>query len=194
MRSIAKGSLLVTFGILAMAADGAKPLRLDPLWQEPHPVAMPARAVGEGYCRIAIRPISDLRDHPELVGVLGKRKLLSPDDRVAWLGSMLSGLSARGLDLALVAALDGASGNRNIALLSLRSAWVDYYQGGFTSVVIFDLTLPEGSTSITKTIRARATTTDFLGDIRSRAESSFRKSVAKALDEIAATMRSACRQ
>lgn len=192
MKSIAHASLLIAISFNGTEAGAAKPLRLDPLWRDPQVTATRGYNTSGGQCRFAIPPIDDLRENPELVGVLGRRKLLAPDDRAAWLRSILSGLPARGVDLKILSDFDRETDDRDPAGLILRSAWIDYYRGGFTAVVVFELTLGKPSSAGTKIIRGRSTTTDFLGDIRSRAEDSFRRSVAKALDEIAATMLASC--
>jgi hypothetical protein len=128
---------LLLLAVLAPAASYAASRRviLDQTYIEPTPVVS-VLAKGASPCRVHIVEIADARRSPEMIGMLGGKPVLAPQDRTAWLLSVVSGLKARGIDLDFNNPSVETPGIIN-ANISLQTAWVNAVQVSFDNSVVF---------------------------------------------------------
>ena len=80
--------------------------------------------------------IADARRSPEMIGMLGGKPVLAPQDRTAWLLSVVGGLKARGIatDFRNPAVEDPDVINARIVL---QTAWINSVQVSLDQSVVF---------------------------------------------------------
>lgn len=133
------------------AAATNQPLVLSPNFSEtPGDVLSPV-AKGTATCAVAFTALSDDRRDPSTVGVVGNRAVQSPQDRQAWMRSILGGLTARGVTPGFDADAPAAAPT---AKASLQMVWLSGVAVDFSAnvIVAVDATGTDGHT-LQKTYR-----------------------------------------
>jgi hypothetical protein len=127
--------LLLALAAPAAAYAASRPVVLDQIYVEPGPVVS-VLPKGAPPCPVHIVEIADARRSPEMIGMLGGKPVMAPQDRKAWLLSIVGGLRARG-----VAADFGnpAVDNPGIinARIMLQTAWINSVQVSLDESVVF---------------------------------------------------------
>jgi hypothetical protein len=111
--------MIGALGLLAFAC--ASPVTVGPAFREPPRSAAKNGAVIPS-CRLEVVAIQDNRRAPDILGVVG-RAVKAPDDRAAWLRSVVVGLSMRGFTVAFAGTAPPAK-HALIVRMTLVSAWV----------------------------------------------------------------------
>lgn len=131
-----KGALL----LLAVAAPVAtyaatRPVMLDQTYVEPTPVVS---VLGKNAppCGVHIVELVDARRSPEMIGMLGGKPVLAPQDRTAWLISIISGLKGRGIAVDFNNPTVESPETVN-AHITLQTAWINPVQVSFDASVVF---------------------------------------------------------
>jgi hypothetical protein len=133
-----KGYLILLAACAPISAQAAsKPVLVDPLYSEPSPPVSVAVA-GAPMCAVHIVEIVDSRRSPEMLGMLGGKPVLAPQDRGAWLMSIVKGLKARGLDADFTNPGVDSPGVVN-AHVTLQTAWVDAVQVSLNESAVFKI-------------------------------------------------------
>ncbi len=118
MKLISPG-MVGALGLLAFAC--ASPVTVGPVFREP-PRSAATVTVIIPSCRLEVVAIQDTRRAPDILGVVG-RAVKAPDDRAAWLRSVVAGLSIRGFTVAFASAAPAAM-HTLVVRMTLVSAWV----------------------------------------------------------------------
>jgi len=128
---------VLLLGVVAPLASYAasRPVMLDQTYVEPTP-AVSVRAKGAPPCAVHIMDLVDDRRSPEMIGMLGGKPVLAPQDRAAWLHSVIGGLQARGIAVDFNNPSVETPGTIN-ANISLKTAWISAVQISLNASVVF---------------------------------------------------------
>ena len=143
----ARSALLLLAAAAPVAAYAAShPVMLDQAYVEPGRVVS-VLAKGAPPCGVHVMEIVDARRSPEMIGMLGGKPVLAPQDRPAWLLSVITGLKGRGfaLDFSDPAVENPRFINAHIAL---QTAWINNVQTSLDQSVVFKVQAkgPDGRT------------------------------------------------
>jgi hypothetical protein len=135
-------------------------------------------------CKIAIVGIEDQRDPANYMGHFFDNHFEPPADRQAWIKSMVAGLGTRGFDVKF--AETGAAPAGYLPLkLALKTAWLDYHNGGFYGTVILRLNSADVSRPFEKSYRGTFWRTLLMATVMGRSNDALNGAVALSLDRIA---------
>lgn len=134
-RPARRHALLLAVAAPAAAHAASRPVMLDQTYVEPGP-PVSVLAKGAAPCAVHIVEIVDARRSPEMVGMLYGKPVLAPQDRVAWLRSVVGGLKARGIALDFNDPEIETPGVIN-AHVTLQTAWINTVQGNFDQSAVF---------------------------------------------------------
>lgn len=141
-----KGLALIAAVAPAVALGQTKPVLVDPVFTE-DPLPTFKIAADATPCKVHVIAITDTRRTPEMVGMLGGKPVVAPDDRAAWLGSIIAKLADRGITLDT-----GNPGNlvpdQVNARFTLITAWTTAVNINLNHSVVFKLEAgaPDGRT------------------------------------------------
>jgi hypothetical protein len=90
-------ALTAAISLLVAACAAPPPMVVNPAFTNPSRVPAKSVATARG-CRLDVAEIVDARRAPEMLGIVG-RAVKAPDDRAAWLRSVVAGLDARGFSV-----------------------------------------------------------------------------------------------
>lgn len=129
--------LLLAAAAPMVAQAASKPVVLDPVYVEPA-VPVSVAVADAPLCTVHIVEIADIRRSPEMLGMLGGKPVLAPQDRTAWLISIVNGLKARGIatDFSNPGVESPAVVNAHV---TLQTAWVDAVQVSLNESAVFKL-------------------------------------------------------
>lgn len=134
--------VLLAAAVPVAAQSASKPVLVDPLYHEPTtPVSL--AIAGAPPCTVHIVEVVDGRRSPEMLGMLGGKPVLAPQDRAAWLASIVKGLTARGV----AADFDNPGVETPGAVnthVTLQTAWVDAVQASLNESAVFKVQAKAG--------------------------------------------------
>ena len=93
-------------------------------------------------CKLAVAEIRDARADPTMIGFIGSRPVRGPADPRAWIGNVLAGLKAYGLDVAYPASEVSPTGL--VAKATLVPAWVSSVATAKTGSVVLKVRFSRG--------------------------------------------------
>lgn len=139
-------------------------------------------------CLVKIDDIVDMRSDKKVVGVFGKRAIMSPDDNMAWINSMVQSLATRNIDI--LNADDPELSNAVIMDLHLSKAWINNTGINISANIVFKMNIDNGETmTLYRGNNSRSTYWSGGGD---KMQKALDVSIANAMDKMAVDLHLAC--
>ena len=184
--------LAVGCGGMIVGCAAPPPVTLAPSYAERNPARVHTAAAPPARCLLQVDEVTDTRQDPTILGVVLNRAVRAPTDTAAWIRSVLTGLSSRGVGPAFDAAGAGIAPDALHAKFELRTAWVTDVASNKTANIVIHARLERGGeTLLDRNFRGSRSTTDW-----SASESELRNLVdeafGKALDQLAVEIRPLC--
>ncbi len=193
-------SFALVFAVAPLHAAEMKPVVVNPSFAEPEaekpaknaPTPAPKAADVPISCRLAITSIADERAYPDYMGNFFDQPFHPPVDRMAWIKSMVNGLEKRGVSVKFLSAGEGAPAGHTPVSLALKTAWLDYHNGGFNGLVRIGVSSRDPARPLNITARGNYWRTLFMATVGGRANDALNGAVANALSDLAEKVRPIC--
>jgi hypothetical protein len=147
-------------------------------------------------CRVRVAQLADERRSPEMIGVYFGRAIHAPDDRDAWLRSIIAALKSRKIAVEFAAASpDPATGSavEIVADIAVTKAWIANTESNMsTSIVLRVKTMDASGAPVEHSYRGGASHMSYWSGGPGELQRAFDTSVARALDAMAADLHQNC--
>lgn len=143
-------------------------------------------------CTVRVTSLTDARTSPEMFGIVANRAIYAPEDRAAWLRSVVDGLKTRGVTPSFPD--EDAAGPAMIeARFSLRSAWMTSVRANITATAVLQVEARgAGGKTIDKPYRGSVARILWHGK-PGELQKGIDDAVSRALNQIAIDMHGLCR-
>lgn len=139
-------------------------------------------------CTLEIASLVDERRTPEMVGVYFGRAIHAPENRDAWLRSMIQALKSRKIAI-------GFSGDSNAVpiTIAMTKAWISNTESNMSASIVFRMKLTDSSgTAVEQNFRGGASHMSYWSGGPGELQRAFDTSVSRALDALAANLHRFC--
>jgi hypothetical protein len=176
---------MLAYGVAVMAAP--KPMVLAPVYD--NSVASDLKVAKDAKpCTLRIASLIDERRSPEMIGVYFGRAIHAPEDRDAWLRSMIAALKSRKITVEFAAA--GAATPVDIAV---TKAWIANTESNMSASIVFRMKTTDASgTTVEQSYRGGASHMSYWSGGSGELQRAFDTSVSRALDAMAGDMHKSC--
>jgi len=182
-------ALTAAISLFVAACAAPAPVVVDPAFTDLSRSAAKTVAIAPG-CRLDVAEIVDARRAPDVLGILG-RVVKAPDDRTAWLRSVVAGLATRGFSVAFDTT---APPNQHtvVVRMTLTTAWVGATAMNKDANVVWRvMAVRPGSPVLADDYRGAVSTMNWAGtpnELRALVDQAF----AKSLDAMAPDLHGLC--
>jgi hypothetical protein len=127
-------SIALASGLASPAWALPKPMTLSPAFDNavPTEVKLPK---GSAACPVRIVALEDVRRSPEMIGVHQRRPIFAPDERAAWLKSIVTALNTRGIAVSFDNQF--AAPDATTVKVDLTTAWITDTKVNISASAVF---------------------------------------------------------
>jgi len=172
----------------------------SPAWSIPKPMALEATfsntvssdvkaSTKAPRCPVTIVALADVRRSPEMIGIYERRPVYAPQDRDAWLKSIVQALGSRGLDPRFEKSPSSAAAVK----LDLKTAWITNTNANVSASVVFTLRVTKANGEVTEaSYRGGNSRMPYWGTGPSLVQKAMDVAFARVLDQMAAELLKTC--
>ncbi|MES2903077.1 MAG: hypothetical protein V4696_02730 [Pseudomonadota bacterium] len=143
-------------------------------------------------CPVRIIALGDLRRSPEMVGVHDRRQILAPQDRAAWLRSIVTALNTRGISVSFEG--DAAAPDASTAKVDLTTAWITDTKVNISASAVFRMQVTNaGGASFDRSYRGGNSRMTYWTNGRPVLQQAIDVAFARALDAMAVDLLTSCK-
>ena len=180
---------MLALGAVAMAAP--KPMVLTAVYDDSISSDLKVPKDSKS-CQLKIASLIDERRSPEMIGVYGGRAIHAPEDRDAWLRSMVVALKSRKIKVTFAGTESEAAGALN-ADIALTKAWIANTETNMSASIVFRVKMADASGVMAEqSYRGGASHMSYWSGGPSELQRAFDTAVARVLDEMAASIHKNC--
>lgn len=147
---------------------------------------------GSNACPVRIIALGDVRRSPEMIGVHDRRQIFAPQDRVAWLRSIVAGLNTRGISISFEG--DAAAPDTSTAKVDLTTAWITNTKVNISASAVFRMQVTNvGGETFDRVYRGGNSRMTYWTNGRPVLQQAIDVALARALDAMAVDLLTACK-
>jgi hypothetical protein len=176
-------------GVAALAAP--KPMVLTPLYDDSvaSDLKLPKDAKN---CSLSITQLVDERRSPEMIGVYFGRAIHAPDDRNAWLQSMVTALKSRKIQVEFAAVEARPIGSFR-AEIALTKAWIANTESNMSASIVLRVKITDALGAVVEqSYRGGASHMSYWSAGPGELQRAFDTAVSRALDAVAGDIHKNC--
>ncbi|HEX6740502.1 MAG TPA: hypothetical protein VF079_01740 [Sphingomicrobium sp.] len=142
-------------------------------------------------CPVRIVALEDVRRSPEMIGIYDRRPIYAPQDRAAWLKSIVRALDSRGIDVAYEG--DPSPPGAAAAKLDLTTAWINNTSANVSASAVFKMRVTNANGETTEAFyRGGNSRMPYWGTGPNWLQKAMDVAFAKALDAMATELLKTC--
>lgn len=185
--SMAALTLISATSVFAPAFAAKEPVLIEGKFANDIPTEIDLKLYSQ-KCLVKIDDLADMRSDKKVVGVFGKRAIMSPDDNMAWINSMVQSLATRNINI--LDADDPELSDAIIMDLHLSKAWINNTDINISANIVFKMNIDNVETmTLYRGNNSRSTFWSGGGD---KMQKALDVSIANALDKMAISLHDAC--
>jgi hypothetical protein len=190
---VRRSTLVAATAVTSMLACGAavmaapKPMVLAPIYD--NGVASELKVAKDTKpCTLRILNLIDERRSPEMIGVYFGRAIHAPDDRDAWLRSMIAALKSRKITVEFAEA-----GTASPVDIAVTKAWIANTESNMSASIVFRMKTTDASgAAVEQSYRGGASHMSYWSGGPGELQRAFDTAVSRALDAMAGDMHKSC--
>jgi hypothetical protein len=182
-------AVITSLGVAASAAP--KPMVLAAIYDDSvsTDLKLPKKI---NSCAVKVTGLTDERRSPEMIGVYFGRAIHAPEDRDAWLRSMVASLKSRKVEVEFADAAAAITGAR-LVNISVTKAWIANTESNMSANIVFRFrTIDSAGLESDQFYRGGASHMSYWSGGVGELQRAFDTAVSRALDAAAADMHKFC--
>lgn len=142
-------------------------------------------------CPVNVIALGDVRRSPEMIGVHDRRPIFAPDDRVAWLTSIVRALNTRGIAVSFDDQATPPIGTT--AKIDLTTAWITDTKVNISASAVFRMQVTSANrTTFERSYRGGNSRMTYWSNGRPVLQQAINTAFARALDAMAMDLLATC--